>query len=206
MVQQKYFNSSRNKSILWWPILSKVTNTYNYHDRMRIIKYNHNELYTKEKENLHDDTISPICPCCINCIETSNHIMTCESRIKSRQTLLDNIHKCIKTNIKDDILCEVLYTGISTSITRTQPKPPREISQDVSQYLEEACQQQSQIGWDQMCKGRWTTSWESIIAHDITTSNNKKGSQSLLQKHYLKQFGMVFWNFGKKEITKLIKK
>jgi hypothetical protein len=62
---------------------------------------------------------------------------------------------------------ECIYNVVHSIITK-QPVPLISSYQDnPSEYLIEAYQEQTQIGWNQFCKGRWSKEWEAIFRYDL---------------------------------------
>jgi hypothetical protein len=185
LILKRSDNQLKSTPEVWWPIVTKTLNRFNINDRMRIIKYKFQELYTKQRENKFDDTISPICICCHSEIESTYHIVRCTKRGDIIDMVMDKLRKKIDEIIDNKALGATILRGIASYITNQEIKSPNEIHSEVSEYLMEAHQLQTRLGWDQFCKGRWSISWEALLRYDILQSNKKRRQPESIAKEIL---------------------
>jgi exonuclease III len=173
-------NSSNLVSKLWWDVIKKTLPRFSRSDRHRIIKFNYDLLHTRTKENLYDNSISPLCPHCHTSNETPGHIILCSKLTHPRQTMLNNILDSMKKSLKENSLNECIYTALGAYLDGRPIPDLKTTVQSPSEYLQEAYQQQTTIGWEQILKGRWSSLWEPIFNYEIKNSGmNKKHTTAL---------------------------
>ncbi len=145
--------------------------------QISIAKLSHSLLNTNHQNHKYYGT-SLTCPCCWDDIETLRHVFICQQeevaahRKEQLQRLIDDLNT-IKTPI---LLNTTIIQGISSWIDQElglldSPRCPFSHSVVPSHMiLTQAYQDQSQIGWDQLLRGRISTLW-SEAANFINLKN-----------------------------------
>jgi hypothetical protein len=166
-------NAPRQIDNLWWSLQPKTLHRFSRNDRFRLIKFNYDLLRTRKKDHQYDPSCSPNCPNCKSDAEDSFHILQCPSNSAQRQTLLNQLQMTMQDSLKDHPLTICMYTAVGAVLNR-QPVPDiTTLSLDTSEYLVDAYRQQTEIGWDNFCKGRWTKLWEPLLNHELYLAKQK---------------------------------
>jgi hypothetical protein len=172
---QKLIPTSKHlASNLWWEVQKKTLLRFARSDRYRIIKFNFNILHTKKMEHLYDKNISDTCPLCSIESESSTHLLLCNKLSAQRQKMLDQIHRTMNRSLKHNALNECIYVALGAFLNGNSIPEIQSFIDEPSEYLIEAYQQQTSIGWEQLCKGRWSSLWEPIFNHEIQATTTKR--------------------------------
>jgi hypothetical protein len=190
-MQQKFWPKKQVATTIWWEVHQKTLHRFSFNDQQRIKKFNFHLLFTKAMEHKLDHNISAQCPRCNHIKETGCHIIQCPSLQQQRQDMLDNIYKHMQQSIKNNDLNSVIYSAISAYIMNRSIPTLTDICDDPSEYLTEAYNMQSQIGWDHFCRGRMSSLWEPLYNYEQNKATMK---QRITAKTWASNIIFDIWN------------
>jgi hypothetical protein len=155
--QKKYnWNDSVVDYIDWTPH-SRAIKRLRGRSSSMIQKFIHEWLPVNAHPGTALPTTGQLCPCCRLKNETQNHLLQCQHPIMSKvwtesaQCLQDLMTK----NNTDPFLKKLIISAFT--IWRTTPDPPRPEFLPIRYH--ELFRTQSEIGWDQIIKGRLSIHW-----------------------------------------------
>lgn len=142
--------------LIWWKVIEPVIQKYKESDKIRINKIIYERFPHNHNNNKIDTKIEDKCAHCNKEVEDTDHIIWYESSIRQqmRDTMMSNIKTtCYKYSCGDTIL-KALQLGMNAwlqqeSIPDITIETPNASNDNVKAY-----QEQSEIGWNQIFRGR----------------------------------------------------
>jgi ribonuclease HI len=147
-----------------WKSLATALKSLTYHRRTTISKFMHEWLPVHRQLYRYRDVDSDECPSCRGRNETSNHVLRCRS--PSRESVRVAEHRKLLAELTalqtDPMLQRILLHGLRRwhqDPNGTLPLPsPQHPWAPYRQLIDE----QNQIGWEHIWKGRWSKQWATF--------------------------------------------
>ena len=138
-------------------------------------------MIDQSKKKEHQDHITEICPLCGKITETQDHVLQCtDPHVKTFKIVqLNKITNWCRERktyyLATKILITQLYNWIEQKDINTQTEQELSISLKIkiqeTKIVHKSIQQQNQIGWNQILRGRLGQHWE-ILAQTRQRQNN----------------------------------
>jgi hypothetical protein len=166
-----------------WPTLAEILKKYK--DKwLTMVKHLHDISPTGHIAHRNNPALPHECPACSEPTEDNIHVITCghNSRRQWRTVTIQELrHKYDSTS--DPHLMDILQDGLTRF--HNQLPAPVPIHQYPERYRN-LILSQSQIGWDQVYRGRWSTEWAAMhTAYAQRDSNQPKISG----QHWVRSIG-----------------
>ena len=139
------------------------------------------------------DISSPMCPICDEYIETTSHLFCCkeEGSKEKREELIKDFRDKMKKTKPAPIIMNAILEGIQ-QYTEEQEISERNWSNDnIGKMTEKAMNQQTEIGWYHLMKGRITKQWGRTQAEYYR--ERYPGKTYLNEKNLNKQLIRSLW-------------
>ena len=140
--------------------------------RTTLIKYIHTILPLGDRVHKYDTRYPSTCPSCQAPTETLDHFWRCQAatRLSWRCQFLKDLNQKL-IDLKTGPQVRTLLVAKLHAVL--DGEPPEEVPVDPS--LGELAQQQEQIGWEQLMRGRFGLAWNSHSRTQPATTGHKKG-------------------------------
>jgi hypothetical protein len=135
-----------------WPNVHKALHHVPRLFALFVCKQVMNIAGTNSRLSKHEPSRSPLCPSCLDCIETCGHVLTCEQedRVKCFQLSADNLEKWLRSVGTDPTLAECIMVFVRS-------RDAQSFSQGVAGYhdpvLMKMARSQDEIGWRRFMEG-----------------------------------------------------
>jgi hypothetical protein len=159
-LQTKYKWEDNTIANIAWMIHSNALQSLAKLQRKTITQFLHDWLPGNGHPGRSNQVANRICPCCRTQHATQGLFMTCDSLEVHWITLIDKILQPFKAHHK--VLASILQWALTNCRDHNFPFPTRneDIQQnDLHPTYTELIRAQSQIGWNQIIRGRWATQW-----------------------------------------------
>jgi hypothetical protein len=184
--------------LVWWQIHGSTIKAFPKNDQRRIRKFIFQWLPTSGREHKYNNAVSDKCPSCKTCVETHHHLLHCYTI--SRATIKDNAYDQL-----DQFLSNEKHTPTSIRtifVNRFKSECSTELpsaEHDLQDSIQQACDEQSKIGWEHLIQGRISIKWEDIIASHLDANKiwEKEMSALVWGRTLVKtmfQFVLELWN------------
>lgn len=165
--------------IIWWQIHGSSIQSFSRNDRRRIRKFIFNWLPTCEKLHSYDNDVNAECPSCKHPIESHNHILLCPCI--QRNTIKATWFVELETFLSGDqyapfLVNEILYNYILSACT-TKPLP---ILPTLPPAIQHAYNDQQQIGWQHLLRGRLAFRWGTLVANHLASKKVPEAEMTAL--------------------------
>jgi hypothetical protein len=127
-----------------WEVPGKALSTLENSPKIVIIKFAHEHLPTRKHMKQIREAESDKCPLCLQCIETSWHILSCPNRSTWRNTLLSNLNNVLQITRTQPDLNLILLQGVRGALNNPSYQMTVATCEPRFQYLVTA---QNTIGW-----------------------------------------------------------
>lgn len=169
--QQKFNWESSVVDDIWWDTFGNTIKRLSHTDRQKIQKFHIRRLPSNKRRHLLCSSASEFCMHCPLHTETNDHILQCGNCSAERLQLKDDWILKLFDYLSEDHTPNSVRTTIIVALNswlNNAPIPPiSAIVPDASTELIKAYQSQTQIGWDNLIKGRLSIYWSEIIADHI---------------------------------------
>jgi hypothetical protein len=152
-----------------------------------------NLFHTNNRAAKWDKSNSPYCPTCQNSDETWDHIVQCNNplRSKERKKFLSTLDKSLASSETPLPKRVAIIGGIAEYIKNNLTPDLHKLFPPASPQLHEAFQDQTKIGWDQLCLGRISKKWILEISSTQIKYPKYWGTQLLVA---IWTFSLSCWN------------
>jgi hypothetical protein len=186
---KKFKWSTNIPDLIWWQVHGSTIGSFSKNDQRRIRKFIFNWLPTSERLKMYTPAISNLCPSCKTCVETSQHIVKCNtnSRILIKDMGCKNLESFLKNESHTPpAVLQIFMRHLNLECNHNLPDFDIQLSEPIMQaYIE-----QNNIGWTHLLKGRLSTKWGTVIATHLAT-----------QKVSEKEMTALIWG---RTVTKLL--
>jgi hypothetical protein len=182
---------------MWWDIYSPAMNNFTLSEQTMLHKFTHRRLACNHCENLYYEYHDPLCYCCKIEIETQDHIITCtldETRQGLKLKYCKDLSKIMINTNTDDNLRRVICECTRAWINGKEIPSIEELTDNPSQLLMEAYDDQTLIGWSNFMRGRLTEKWGTIYTN-TNTADTHNDTQRVTSKKWGKDIVTLNWKF-----------
>jgi hypothetical protein len=161
---------------IWWKLVEPVIRKYKENDKIRINKILYERLPHNHNNNKIDNEIEDKCKQCDEEYEDTDHIIRCKS--SNRQIMRDTMMRDIST-ICEKYACretigQAMNLGLNAWLNNeTVPDIKKELPNATNNIIK-AYNEQSEIGWNQIFRGRISMQWGYIVNTSIEHSKDKQ--------------------------------
>ncbi len=142
-----------------WEVLRAISSSYDA-QRPTLVKHFHAIAPTGKYAHRNDRHESQHCPACTHDVETNDHLFYCTARSRQewRIQTCERLSKTILEEPCDMTLGAILVVGLQRCFRNGDDAlPPMLYPARYGNVINE----QNAIGWIQLFRGRWTTSWKA---------------------------------------------
>jgi hypothetical protein len=134
-----------------WNAQRKVLQSMPITDQTRIVKFVHGWLPTKKRQHMEGSAKSPHCPLCKSLMEDNLHLLSCghKEMQKIQEKIPQYLHKSIQEYGNSEV-ANLLEIGLASSLEGNWEADTKYVSPE----WKEAVEEQNEIGWEHMYRGR----------------------------------------------------
>lgn len=158
-----------------WEAFSQILQKYK--DKWTtIVKHVHDISPTGHIAHRNNPHLPHECPACSVAHETNRHVILCPhpNRVRWRAQTIQKVRNC-KSAATDPYLQDILRDGLLRFHHQFEPISPETYPARYTQLI----RTQTEIGWDQLYKGRWSIEWrkcqDKYITQVTTTVSSTTG-------------------------------
>jgi hypothetical protein len=163
-LQSKYTWDDSTIANIDWMIHGNALNSLPTRNRKTVTQLIHDWLPVCGHPGQANQQSNKLCPCCRTDTETQGHFMTCNETSDKWNTLINTILLPLETHFST--LTHIIRWALTHCRETNHPFPTNspEIPQSClrPQYTA-LIKAQSEIGWNQLIRGRWATQWVQHI-------------------------------------------
>jgi hypothetical protein len=188
--------NERTTEDVWWAPHSKAIANFGNGSIMVIQKFIHNRWSCNERENIFYPYRSDKCRLCSEVKESQAHVLQCP-KCPKRKELRKNLDKQLLqyfVNTETSVeTARVLRFCMSSWLNNVDMEPTHVLVDDASQTLKDAVLHQSNIGWENLFRGRMSESWSLLYNYDLKYKKNEQKHMTV--DKWGKDFILILWKF-----------